>query len=397
MAQAEERPQPLSADDIYCPSGTLAASPRALYVHVPFCLHRCGYCDFTLVADRDELIPTYLQALRNEFSQLRRRYEVDTIFVGGGTPTHLTESQLHELFDIVDEHFDLTDHGEFSVEANPDGLDGNKLKCLHQRGVNRLSLGVQSFDDSILKTLERAHSSKEATSVINEAAAVLENVSIDLIFAVPSQTMQSWTDSLQTAIASAVSHISTYGLTYEKGTDFFSRRKRGQLHPLPDETERAMYAAAMNQLHSAGFRHYEISNFARPGSECRHNRTYWSASEYFAFGPGAARYINGVRSTNSRNVNTWIKNWTAGKVSIQEHERLSADDQICEAVFLGLRQIDGIAIEDFNRRFDVSVVELFESAIEINVERGWLEITDSHIRLTQEGRFMADSVVVDFL
>ncbi|MEZ6061472.1 MAG: radical SAM family heme chaperone HemW [Planctomycetaceae bacterium] len=371
--------------------------PTAVYVHVPFCLHRCGYCDFTLVASRDELIPAFLTAIANELATATRAWSVESIFIGGGTPTHLNPEQLDQLLGQVRTHFPLNAGGEFSIEANPDGLDDERLDVLVRHGINRLSLGVQSFDNEVLKILERRHTAEEAVECIQRSAEFIDNVSVDLIFGVPSQTVSSWSATLRQATLLPVRHISTYGLTFETGTDFTRRRRQGRLVALPDEIEREMYAAGIRQLAAAGFEHYEISNFAAPGFRCRHNQVYWDAREYFAFGPGAARYVNGVRSTNRRNVAAWIESWNRSELCLQHFEELTDEQRAREAIMLGLRLVDGFDLDSFEQRFGRTVEDLAGDALRRNLDTGQLAITDNRLHLTDEGRFLADSVVVDFL
>ena len=379
----------------------LPQRPNALYVHVPFCLHHCGYCDFTVVANRDALIPQYLAALTAEFhhelAANLEPVEIDTLFVGGGTPTHLSPRDLTSLFDLIRRHFHLKASGEFSVEANPDGLCIERLTLLRDNGINRLSLGVQSFDNSVLMTLERRHTAVEATEAMHRAVEFIPNVSLDLIFGVPGQTLESWRDTLAAAISLPVSHISTYGLTYEQGTPFFRQERAGSLRRVPDELEKQMYLDAIDVLTSHGFEHYEVSNFAKPGFQCRHNRVYWNADEYFAFGPGAARYIDGVRSTNCRSVVRWLNSWKKGVLCLEETEELSLEDKAREAIMLALRMIDGLDVPTFECRFGVSLQQLAGDAIERHQAAGLLEFHGEHLRLTRRGLLIADSVVVDFL
>jgi len=382
--------------DVYFPP-LADSAPRAVYVHVPFCLHRCGYCDFTLVAQKDDLIPSYLTALGNELATVETVYDVDTIFIGGGTPTHLNIEQLQQLIMAITRKFRLVEGGEFSLEGNPDGLSKDMLHALADLGVNRLSLGVQSFDADVLKTLERHHTPQEAIDIVHLAASVIENVSLDLIFGVPGQSLDAWSRSINVASTLPLRHVSTYGLTFEKGTDFFRRQQHGQLFSVPDELEREMYALGMQRFAELGFQHYEISNFALPSFECRHNMVYWAAQEYFAFGPGAARYINGQRSTNARSVTRWIKSWLQHQLVLQDCESLSPEARISEAIFLGLRRIGGIELVEFQQNHGVDIRDSHKVAFETNVENGLLEVVDNRLRLTSEGRFLADSVVIDFL
>lgn len=373
------------------------SSPRSVYVHVPFCLHRCGYCDFTLVADRDHLIPDYLKALENELATLPSQQNVETIFIGGGTPTHLSPDQLNRLCELIARCFRLTPGGEYSIEANPDGLSDEHLRILTSHGVNRLSLGVQSFDDHCLITLERKHTAAEAVETIRRCGEFFGNLSIDLIFGVPGQSIESWQQSLTVATSQPVTHISTYGLTYETGTSFFRNERRGLMSRVPEESERRMYLAAIEHLGSRGFEHYEVSSFAKPGCRCRHNQTYWQADEYFAFGPGAARYQNGIRSTNSRSVVGWMKSWLERRPCEIDVEQLNQEDRAREALMLALRMIDGVDLKAFEARFGVSAPALAGPALQRHVSAGLLRIDGSRLQFTQEGLLLADSVVVDFL
>lgn len=371
--------------------------PRAAYLHVPFCVHRCGYCDFTLVAGRDDLIGAYLDALETDLRTLEEPRTVETLFLGGGTPTHLPTGDLARLLELCRRWFRLADGYEWSVEANPAGLDAGKVAVLADAGVNRVSLGVQSFDADVLAVLERDHRRDTARQAIECVRSRIGNLSLDLIFGVPGQSLDLWRDTLREAVALGPTHLSTYGLTIEKGTAFWTRREKGRLVPLPEETERAMYAAAMDQLAAAGYVQYEVSNFARPGYRCRHNETYWKALPYYGFGPGAARYRNGRREINHRSTTTWLRRIRAGESPIAEAEQLSDEDRAREALVLALRMTDGVACEAFQQRFGVHPEDLAGEAIARHCAAGLLEAADDHLRLTREGRFVADAVIVDLL
>ncbi|QDT55553.1 Oxygen-independent coproporphyrinogen-III oxidase-like protein [Caulifigura coniformis] len=385
-------------------SGAVAVAPwgapRALYVHVPFCRHRCGYCDFTLVAGRDDLIDRYLEALHLELgAAVPHRAELKTLFFGGGTPTHLSAGQLTCLLRGVLDHVRLETGAEFSVEANPLDLTDARIEALAAVGVNRVSVGVQSFQSQELAILERDHSPAEAVSLVNRLKAKIPNVGVDLIFGVPAQTLDDWRRNLDAALAIEPTHLSTYGLTFEKGTAFWSRRAKGQLRQQPEELEREMYALAIDTLTSAGYRHYELSNFARPGFECRHNQVYWNAESYYAIGPGAASYIDGIRRTNHRSTTHWIDNTRAARGVTKPGftETLSPEDRAREALMLGLRQLDGIDVRQFEGRFDVALDELAGASIAKLEASGWLERAADCLRLTREGVFVADSVVSELL
>ncbi len=372
--------------------------PRAAYIHVPFCRHRCGYCDFPLIAGRDDLIDDYLRALDLELRTLDTPREVDTLFFGGGTPTHLPADRLRQLLDLVKHWFPLAEGYELSVEANPLDLTPERIGVLREAGVNRVSLGAQSFDASALRVLERDHAPADIHDVVTRLReGGLTNVAIDLIFAVPGQSLSEWERTLNTVIALGVPHVSTYGLTWEKGTSFWKRRAIGDLKPLDDETERTMYAVAMDRLPAAGLEQYEISNFARPGYHCRHNEVYWRGETYFGFGPGAARYVDGVRSTDHRSVTTWLQRVLAGKSGVDQSEQLDAEQRARELIMLGLRRTTGIDVRDFAQRTGCDLRTLTGDALDRFVSDGLLEETASHVRLTRTGRFLADTVIAEFL
>lgn len=371
---------------------------RSVYIHVPFCKHRCGYCDFTLVAQRDDLINAYLESLAIELRRVEQPIELDTLFFGGGTPTHLPPAELRRLFALVLKRYTLADGFELSVEANPANLGDETVRVLADVGVNRVSLGAQSFDAEALRLLERDHTPDDiAVAVERLRRCGIENISLDLIFGVPGQGLADWRETLRRAIALQPTHVSAYGLTFEKGTSFWSRREKGLLSQSDEELEREMYCLAMDELPAAGFAQYELSNYAHAGFECRHNAMYWSGQPFEAFGPGAARLIDGVRSTNHRSVFTWIKRLKSGESPIGETDRLTPEGRAREAIFVGLRRTAGIDRVTYRKLTGHSIDELAGEVIARQVELGFLADTGTHVRLTREGRFVADSVIAEFL
>ncbi len=369
---------------------------RAAYIHVPFCRHRCGYCDFTLVAGRDDLIERYLSCLAREIS-LTESQPVMTLFLGGGTPTHPPATQLRQLLTLLRNSFSLASDAEFSLEANPLDLTDEKIDLLAEFGINRVSLGVQSFDANALQLLERDHRPTDIADVMQRLRRKIDNISLDLIFGVPGQTLASWRDTVRQAIQLSPTHVSTYGLTWEEGTAFFTRRSRGELREIPDDLERDQYAIAMDELADAGYEHYEISNFAKPGYRCRHNLVYWHGDEYLAFGPGAARYVQGRRETNVRSVLGWMERLERGESTVADAERLDADHRARELLYLGLRLIEGVEFTEFQQRTGRELRDFARDAIGKTISSGWIEATDTHLRFTREGRFLADRVVAEFL
>lgn len=371
--------------------------PRAAYIHVPFCAHRCGYCDFTLVARREDLIDGYLRGMELELNRLEAPRQVDTLFLGGGTPTHLPAAELARLLDLVRRWFHLAPGYEFSVEANPSGLGADKIALLAEHGVNRISLGVQSFDADVLHKLERDHQAPQIAETVGLLQERFDNISLDLIFGVPGQSLELWEDTLAQALALGTAHLSTYGLTYEKGTAFWSRRAKQQLIPVDEGQELEMYAVAIDTLADAGLNQYELSNFARPGFECRHNGVYWAGLPYYGFGPGAARYLQGRRETNHRSVTTWVKRVLEGASPIGDAEQLTPEDRARETVVLGLRRSAGVQRAAFREQTGFELDALCQPAIARSVSRGLIADSGDRIQLTRAGRFVADSVIVEFL
>jgi len=359
-----------------------AAEPRAAYIHVPFCSHRCGYCNFTVLAGRDDLIERYLTALERELACLGHAREVDTLFLGGGTPTHPSPQQLDRLLSIVLAWFPLAPGAEFSVEANPSDVDEARMNVLVSHGVSRISLGGQSFDSAKLATLQRDHDANTITQAVDRIREAAMSVSLDLIFAAPNETLDTWRHDLSSAMRLPLDHISTYGLTFEQGARFWSQRRKGELSAVDDETERRMYTEAIDQLTSAGFEHYEVSNFAMPGQRCRHNEVYWRGESYFAAGPGAARYVNGRREVNHRSTTTWMNRVLAGESPVAECESLEPEDRAREALVLALRCMQGVELRQFADRFGFEVSALLGTALDVYLRQGLLSLDEGHLRLT---------------
>lgn len=384
-----------SRDDTSPP---IPRSPRSAYFHVPFCRHRCGYCDFTLVAGRDDLVERYLSALSRDLASLEQPRPVETLFFGGGTPSHLPAKQLDRLLTLARRWFPLLPGAEFCLEANPlDLLDADKRSVLAGHGVNRISLGVQSFDDEVLRLLERDHRSEDIVTVVERLRPITSNLALDLIFGVPGQSLATWRNTLQRAIALGPAHLSTYGLTFEKGTSFWSRRTRGELAAAPEDLEYEMYAAALDDLSQAGFEQYEISNFALPGQECRHNETYWAGRSYFGFGPGAARYLAGVREINHRSVTTWLSKIESGQSPIGYREQLSPENRARETLIVGLRRTRGVERAEFLAATGFELDPLGAGAWERLIARKLVEPTAGGYRLTRAGLFVADSITLELV
>ena len=374
--------------------------PRAAYVHVPFCAHKCGYCDFASLAGSDHLADRYLAALEREMAMATgdEPVEVDTIFVGGGTPTRLDAPQLDRLLAAVRTWFPLAPAGEWTVEANPGTLDAEKADVLASGGVNRVSLGAQSFQPSLLAALERNHAPEEVARALELVRPRFPRWSFDLIFGVPGSTAEQWRSDLEIALSLGPSHLSCYGLVYEKGTALWKQREAGTVRAVDEETERVMYEHTIDRLVEAGLAMYEISNFARPGHECRHNLVYWSNDAYHGVGLGAARYLNGTRSVNTRDLPAYLKRIEAGESATGPTETLDPEARARETVVLMLRRIAiGLDREEFARRTGFDLDDLAGPIITRYVRHGLLEDDGRRVRLTRAGIFVADSVLSDLV
>ncbi|MSQ93013.1 MAG: radical SAM family heme chaperone HemW [Gemmataceae bacterium] len=367
--------------------------PNAAYVHVPFCAHHCGYCDFAVAVGQDERIDAYLDALEIELSGLNEPQPMQTVFFGGGTPTYLSHRPLERLLRMVRQWLPLLPDHEFSAEANPSYLDEAKIALLAEFGVNRLSLGVQSFEPGVLKVLERDHHPEDVPRVLEFIRPRIANVSLDLIFGVPGQTLDQWRGDLARALALQPVHLATYGLTYEKGTRLWKQRERGQVTALDEDTEYQFYTHAMDALEAAGVEHYEISNFARPGYRCRHNQVYWANHAYHGFGVGAARYVEGVRELNTRDVRTYIQRLLAEKSPTFQSERLEPRERAIETIAVQLRRADGINRASFFAQTGFALDELVAPKIAELVAHELLLDDGNAIALTRRGKCVADGVV----
>ncbi len=383
---------------------TLNLLPRSAYIHVPFCSHRCGYCNFTLISGRDDLIPAFLEALAGELAgTLGERRCVDTIFLGGGTPSHLSERDLERLLGTLSEWLELAPGGEYSCEANPLDCTPGRLSALRDHGVNRISLGGQSFNDNKLKRLERDHTGDQLTSAVEACAENFPRVSLDLIFAAPEETLAMWQADVVRAMAAPVGHLSTYGLTVERGSAFYGRTLRQELSELTPELQLSMYEHTMHALTVAGWEHYEVSNFARPNQRCRHNEAYWLGSPWWAFGPGAASFVHAKdgksfrRDVNHRSTTTYLHKFRDGQSCVAETEQLSLEDYIRERLVFGLRRLQGVALPELDLLWGSAVRELFEPHLSRYLKLGLLEEATGAIRLTRAGLVISDSLWPDLL
>ena len=370
------------------------------YVHIPFCVRKCAYCDFNSYSGyTDAHIARYVQALTQEIREIRSSVPVDTIFFGGGTPTAIPASDEAALLRAVLETLPVTPDAEITTEANPGTMDVAHLAVLREAGFNRISFGVQSFDAGLLKTLDRIHSADEARNAVKAArAAGFENVSIDLMFGLPRQTLKQWKDTLEQALALETEHLSLYSLIVEEGTGFYTLQQKGRL-PLPgDDLAADMYEMAVEVAQAAGYRQYEIANFARPGRECRQNLHYWRNEPYYGFGCGAVAYLDGTRRMNVNSPAAYAQAVESGADLVLSMETLTAEETMAETMMLGLRLTqEGVHCQAFEARFGVDPRVKFAAEIEKFTHRGLLELAGDSLRLTPQGVFLASEVMVAFV
>jgi oxygen-independent coproporphyrinogen-3 oxidase len=369
-------------------------NPRSAYVHIPFCAHHCCYCDFAIAVGQDDQIGQYLDALAAEMkATLGTPQRVDTLFIGGGTPTLLNAEQLQRLMALLHRWLSFDSDHEFAIEANPSTITPDKIAVLADHGVNRISLGAQSFQPERLRFLERDHTVEDIVRAVEYARPRIRSISLDLIFGTPGQMVDSWGEDLRQALILKPDHLSTYGLTYEKGTPLWKQRRAGAFRPLDEDGERALYEESMNVLEAAGFEHYEISNFARPGRRCRHNEVYWANWAHWGLGMGAAGYVNGRRHLNSRDLSTYMKRALAGESPEFQVEILDSRERARETMAIQLRRSDGIRRDEFCAQTGFGLDGLAGRAIARHVEMGFLADHGDSVRLTREGKFVADAVI----
>ena len=389
------------------------AEPLSLYLHIPFCTAKCGYCDFNSYAGQEHLVPSYTATLVHE-AQLWRSATagrpVTTVFFGGGTPSLLPLEDFGTLMDGMREAFDIVPDAELSLESNPGSIDEPYLRGLREQGLNRLSIGVQSFHDDELKALDRIHSAEDAKTAFRAArAAGFDNVNVDLIFGLPEQPLERWQASVEEALKLGAEHLSLYALQVEEGTPLARSVARGKT-PAPDPDMQAdQYEWTQERLAKAGYEHYELSNWALPGYRCRHNLTYWRCGDYLGLGAGAHSYLNGVRFAVAALPTQYLslveESWAAaqegdGNTSMRQvvsGETPSPELTMSDTLILGLRLLEGVSLAGFKQRFEVGALEAFGERLQSSVDDGLVEVADECLRLTERGRLLGNEVFARLL
>ncbi|MDR3631588.1 MAG: radical SAM family heme chaperone HemW [Desulfocapsaceae bacterium] len=373
-----------------------------LYIHIPFCLSKCAYCSFVSFPGMSHLFDRYVEALGKEISMLTAHGQPDepleTIFIGGGTPSLLSADHISSVLNFCRQRFRLHQQAEISMEINPKTVDFIQLMSLKESGVNRVSLGVQSFLDRELQQLGRIHTAQEAWDAAEMVRnAGFANINIDLISGLPGQTLDSWRWNLQSAISLNPDHLSLYQLSVEEGTPFYVQRDQGRLS-LPDEEEiERMDVLTPELCRAADFWQYEISNYARPGFECRHNINYWLNEEYYGIGAGAVRYLAGERVKNIEDPLVYCQNMERGESVTQDREILDSEASFRESVIMGLRMVTGISAERLFRRYGIDLQLYYGEALERLVNLSLVEFEKPYLRLTAKGRALANRVMADLV
>ena len=374
----------------------MQTKPTSAYVHIPFCTQICYYCDFSKVFIKNQPVDTYLEHLIEEYDSYDIK-KLRTLYIGGGTPTALSAPQLAFLLEKLTDKLDLSYLEELTIEANPGDLDQEKIAVLKDSPVNRVSLGVQTFNDRMLKQIGRSHLEKDIyENIANLKKAGFDNISIDLIYALPKQTMEDVKINVAKAIALDIPHMSLYSLILENHTVFMNRMRRGKL-PLPKEDlEAEMFDYIIAELGKAGFEHYEISNFSKPGFESRHNLMYWDNAEYYGIGAGASGYVNGVRYKNHGPIRHYLQAVEAGNARLQE-EVLTLNEKMEEEMFLGLRKKSGVSKKRFEEKFGLSFEDQYGAVVSDLTEQGLLVPDRDIVRMTKQGLFLGDTVAEKFI
>ncbi|HOB19229.1 MAG TPA: radical SAM family heme chaperone HemW [Candidatus Atribacteria bacterium] len=375
---------------------------RGLYLHFPFCARKCSYCDFPSFPGKERYMAPYLGALLKEIGGYNKekgeKYRISTIFMGGGTPTLFNGDHLAGALDKCRECFNVDEDAEITIESNPGTVDHKKLLVLRKSGFNRLSIGLQAWQDRLLKFLGRIHTAREfEDAVLMAQKAGFENINADVIFGIPGQSLEDWLETLKRTAALNVTHISAYSLIVEEGTPLYKLKQKGLPGEVAEDAEREMYHKGVDLLERLGFYRYEISNFARPGYECRHNLNYWKNGEYIGCGSGAHQYLDGVRSYNTPDLEAYIEMMSkTGNASLGS-EKIDRDQEVFETLMLGFRLTEGIGKDDFHKRFGFDLSERYSDRISALKREGLVLEDDTAIRPTARGFDFQNQIALTFL
>ena len=372
----------------------------ALYIHIPFCDHKCIYCDFYSIITTDN-VSAFLKSLKNEIEYFSKLYSKDriftSIFFGGGTPSLMESDYLHDIITYIKNNFIVDDNAEITMETNPGTVDKDKLKRFKEAGINRISIGIQSFDESELKFLTRIHDKQTAVQTVYNAAEVgFENISVDLIFNLPNQTKEKWIDNLKTAIALPIKHISTYSLILERGTILNKLVLEGKVTMGDDDYDADLYETTIDFLISNGFYQYEVSNFTKAGFECLHNNAYWRYRDYLSFGTSSHSFVNGKRWWNYSSLKKYISKVELNGHAIMNSEIINDSQMHDEYVMLALRS-SGLDLIDYRKRFSDDWITKNNGYFKLLKNDNLIVIKDDWIKLTSKGYPVCDEIIKNIL
>lgn len=368
---------------------------KSAYIHIPFCVKICTYCDFNKYFIQNQPVDQYLDCLIEEMSMSETR-ELQTMFVGGGTPTALSVPQLEKLLIAINKIFIIS--GEYSFEANPDELTIEKLKLLKRYGVNRLSMGVQTFDPKLLEILGRSHKTEDIYAAVKNARTVgFESISLDLMYHLPQQSLEDFQKSLKLALELDIDHISSYGLILEPQTQFYNMYRKGKLSMPNEDVGEEMYQYLITRMNDSTMHQYELSNFGKIGHESEHNKVYWKNEGYYGFGAGASGYVDGERYTNVNPVNHYIKKIKSNERPILHSTKPTKSEQMEEEMFLGLRMNEGVSISRFYQKFNISINEVFGQTLSDLMEKELIKKSEDYYSLTERGKVIGNEVFEAFL
>ena len=369
----------------------------SLYIHIPFCKQKCFYCDFPSYASIDYLREDYVDALSKEIEEKASKYIIKSIFIGGGTPSYLDTKEISKILSCI-KKLDLIEGMEFTMECNPGALLEEKLRAMLDGGVNRISMGLQAVQNSLLKDIGRIHSFKQFEENFNLARKVgFKNINVDLMFGLPNQKVDEWKESLEVIAKLNPEHISAYSLIIEEGTAFYKLWEKDKLILPSEDEERTMYEITKSILDKFGYHQYEISNYSKEGFECYHNKVYWKCEEYLGVGSASTSFIDGKRIKNIENVKKYIDKINSGEEVVEDITINTLEDSMEEFVFMGLRMLSGISISEFNKRFGVNIESIYKDVIDKNINKKLLVLENDKLKLTEKGIELSNSVMSDFI
>lgn len=369
----------------------------SLYIHIPFCKQKCLYCDFPSYAGKESLINEYIRALNEEILRKCSKYKIASIFVGGGTPSYLNEINLESLLKTIN-LLDFKDDFEFTIECNPGTLNEEKLVLMKNYNVNRISMGLQTTNDNLLKEIGRIHSFEEFKKNYNQARkAGFENINVDLMFGLPNQHMKDWKASLEDVMSLEPDHISAYSLIIEEGTCFYNLYNNDKLNIPNEEEERSMYLFTKGFLEDYGYNQYEISNYAKVNKECFHNKVYWKFNEYLGLGVSASSFVDEKRFKNIDDIKIYIEKINNNEDVTEEIHVNNINDDMEEFMFMGLRMIEGINLKTFKKRFGKDVFDIYDEVIKNNIKKGLLVVDSEKLYLSEKGIELSNYVMSDFI